>query len=187
MQSWNRRRVWLQHGPVHRLALADRRSSCGLRARAPGLVRSVEGGRRRAVFVVMSVRRVESGDGRRGLFRDRVDQSAEPFIGLLFVFEIEGRDSDFIEDLLDARLTLRIFTTIVFLCHKGECQSGGLGSAGMQVAEKYDVKGKESTHIEDLPLSRIRLLQRGIYAPTAFVVQNVGANLSDFLRSAVAV
>jgi len=57
----------------------------------------------------------------------------------------------------------------------------------MQAAEKYGVEGKTSTHVEDLPLSRVCLLQRGIYAPTAFVVQNVGANLSDFDRAAIAV
>ena len=38
------------------------------------------------------------------------------FIGLLFVFEVEGLDLDFVEDLLGAGLTLRVFATIIFLC-----------------------------------------------------------------------
>ena len=191
MQSWNRHGVWLQHSIVHRLALAGRQGPCGLRARAPGLVRSVEGRRRRTVFMVMSVKWVESGHRRRrGLFRDRVNQGAELFISLPFVFEVEGLDLDFVEDLLDAGLTLRVFATIVFLCHVSQGQSVSfrcLNTAGMQAAEKYDIRGEESTHIEDLPLSRIRLLERGVYTPTAFIVQYVGANLSDSLRCPVAV
>jgi hypothetical protein len=189
MQSWDRHRVWLQHSAVHRPALASRQGPCGLRARAPRLVGSVESGRRRTVFMVMSVRWMESSHRRRGLFRNRVDQGAEPFISLLFVFEVEGFDLDFVEDLFDAGLTLRVFATIVFLCYNGHCQCHSIvwGTVGIQGVEKYDGKAEESTHVEDPPLSRVRLLQRGIYAPTAFVVQNVGANLSNFVRSAEAV
>ena len=62
-----------------------------------------------------------------------------------------------------------------------------LNTAGIQAAEKYDIKGEESTHIKGLPLSRIRLLERGVYKPTAFIVQYVGAKLSGFLQCPVAV
>ena len=128
MQSWNRRGVWLQHSIVHRPTPTDRRGPCRTRARTPGLVRGVECGRRRAVFMVLSMGRVECGRsrGRRGLFRNRIDQGTELFICLLFVFKVESLDSDFIEDLFDAGFTVRVFATIVFLRHEGECQSGFL-------------------------------------------------------------
>jgi len=73
--------------------------------------------------MVMSVRWVESCHRRRRLFRDRVDQGAESLIGLLFVFKVEGLDSNFVEDLFDAGFTLRVFATIIFLCHKERFQS----------------------------------------------------------------
>lgn len=74
--------------------------------------------------MVMSVRWVERCHRRSGLFRDRVDQGAEPFIGLLFVFKVEGLDSDFVEDLFDTGFTLRIFATIIFLCQRDSFSPG---------------------------------------------------------------
>ena len=76
--------------------------------------------------MVMSVRWVESCHRQSGFFRDRVDQGAEPFIRLLFVFKVEGLDSDFVVDLFDAGFTLRIFATVIFLRHKKDSVSPGV-------------------------------------------------------------